>query len=95
MDLSLGELREMVMDREAWRAALHGVTKSQTRLSDGTELNWTELKPNPREKNKLLNDPIKSSAGFASLAQIIAHETRQIDWQTLSKQFFPVRFPNP
>ena len=39
MDLSLGELREMVMDREAWRAALHGVTKSQTRLSDGTELN--------------------------------------------------------
>ena len=39
MDMSLSELREMVMDREAWRAALHGVTKSQTRLSDGTELN--------------------------------------------------------
>ena len=39
MDLSLRELREMVMDREAWRAAIHGVTKSQTRLSDGTELN--------------------------------------------------------
>ena len=34
MDLSLGELRESVMDREAWRAATHGVTKSQTRLSD-------------------------------------------------------------
>ena len=34
MDVSLGELREMVMDREAWRAAIHGVTKSQTRLSD-------------------------------------------------------------
>ena len=34
MDMSLGELREMVMDREAWRAAIHGVTKSQTRLSD-------------------------------------------------------------
>ena len=32
--LSLGELRELVMDREAWRAAIHGVTKSQTRLSD-------------------------------------------------------------
>ena len=40
--LSLSELREMVMDREAWRAAIHGVTKSQTRLSDWTELNWTE-----------------------------------------------------
>ena len=38
MDVSLGELRELVMDREAWRAAIHGVTKNQTRLSDSTEL---------------------------------------------------------
>ena len=41
MDVSLSELREMVMNREAWHAATYGVAKSRTRLSDWTELNWT------------------------------------------------------
>ena len=40
MDLSLSDLQELVMDREAWHAMIHGVTKSRTRLSDWTELNW-------------------------------------------------------
>ena len=40
MDMGVGGLRELVMDREAWRAAVHGVTKSQTLLSNWTELSW-------------------------------------------------------
>ena len=42
--MSLSELREMVMDREAWRAAIHGVTKSRTRLSDLTQLKSLQRK---------------------------------------------------
>ena len=41
MDMGLGGLQELVMDREAWRAAVHGVAKNWTRLSDSTELNNT------------------------------------------------------
>ena len=40
MDMGLGNLWELVIDREAWRVVIHGVAKSQTRLSDWTELNW-------------------------------------------------------
>ena len=44
MDMGLGGLLELVMDREAWCAVVHGLTKSRTRLSDCTELNWTEAR---------------------------------------------------
>ena len=49
MDMSLSKRRELAMDREAWCAAVHGVTKSQIRLSDWTELNFTVEK---NEMNK-------------------------------------------
>ena len=42
IDMGLGKLQELVMDREAWHAEIHGVAKSQTQLSDWNELNWTE-----------------------------------------------------
>ena len=52
MDVSLSELREMVMNREAWRAAIHGVAKSWTRLSDFTSLLQTQIS---RKKGTTIN----------------------------------------
>ena len=66
MDVGLGGFQELVMDKEAWRAVVHGVTKSRTQLSDWTELNWTE--PQYFAESKWIS---KSKSRFRSYTRII------------------------
>ena len=69
MDVSLSELQELVMDRKTWRAAIHGVAKSWTRLSDWTELNWTE-------KHQIIwVEQIEAKGRFMKLLEIMLEKT--------------------
>ena len=69
MDVSLSELQELVMDRKTWRAAIHGVAKSWTRLSDWTELNWTE-------KHQIIwVEQIEAKGWFMKLLEIMLEKT--------------------
>ena len=85
-DMSLSNLWELVMDREAWRAAIHGVAKSQTRLSDWTELNNREpLDPHAAHMHaKLLQscptlcDPMNCSPPGSSVLRIL--QARVLEW---------------
>ena len=82
MDVSLGELRELVMDREAWGAVVHGVAKSQIRLSD-----WTELR---KEGNRNLSSP------YVHLWMVVLTPISTINSSLvkISSQFSPMQTPN-
>ena len=103
MDMDLGGLQELVMDREAWRAAVHGFTKSQTWLSDWTELNRTGF-PN-MVKNPLANagdmglgrlwQLMKNREAWHAVAHVVTKSQRQLktelNWTELNVSYVKVK----
>ena len=101
MDMSLSRLRELVMDKEAWCAAVHGVAKSQTQLSDWTELNWTSCKYSLHHNRKELSkakwyqaSPLTKSCQWSSIAPRIKPEFLTMTSKAPWDQLFPCLHPH-
>ena len=81
MDMSLSELQELVMDREAWRATVHGITKSQTRLSDWTELNPTVLFSGLNEEMQIQYLGLAHSKSSVSVSYYYQVRGSSLEWE--------------
>ena len=82
MDMCLGRLRELVMDREAWRAVIHGVAKSWTRLSHWTELNWSQ-----NIDFKLLKVGFEEANCYSEL-QLMRDKKNYFGWKGYGKKYW-------
>ena len=90
IDVSLSELWELVIDREAWRAAIHGVSKSRTWLSNWTELNWIP----PNDSGWIVLDQDQSFLSFHGVCNMQPGlRTIILEWDSFKKFFYVKEMP--